>query len=178
MAVEVPRQFQDIVEELQQAVTACGLIAQSEASAAEASGHQEAAENGAAKSTGGANGSIQPWLGLNGGIGAVPSRADVTRKFTITPQDDMSATAAAPVLVVAGQGYHVVNTQLLLLSMLRDYRAFRDVMPAFGAEVAQRVLELLKVFNSRTCQLVLGAGAMQVSVHSGVQLWLRQLEQL
>lgn len=33
-------------------------------------------------------------------------------------------------------------------------------------QVAQRVLELLKVFNSRTCQLVLGAGAMQVGTAS------------
>jgi hypothetical protein len=38
----------------------------------------------------------------------------------------------------------------------------REAVPGFVAEVAQRVLELLKIFNSRTCQLVLGAGAMQV----------------
>ncbi len=35
-------------------------------------------------------------------------------------------------------------------------------IPSLSLQVAQRVLELLKVFNSRTCQLVLGAGAMQV----------------
>ncbi|KAL4854749.1 Histidinol-phosphate aminotransferase 2 [Chlorella vulgaris] len=128
-----------------------------------------------------------------GGGGAESEGTAVPRKFTITPHDNPShpgtatapgAAAAAssslaaeagagvqqaarapftPVLVVAGQGYHVVNTQLLLLSMLREYRRFHAAMPAFAAEVAQRVLELLKVFNSRTCQLVLGAGAMQVS---------------
>lgn len=127
-----------------------------------------------------------------GGGGAESDGTAVPRKFTITPHDGPSqpgtstapgaaaaassaATAAAgegveqaarapfaPVLVVAGQGYHVVNTQLLLLSMLREYRRFHAAMPGFAAEVAQRVLELLKVFNSRTCQLVLGAGAMQV----------------
>ena len=32
-----------------------------------------------------------------------------------------------------------------------------------GKRIFHRVAELLKLFNSRTCQLVLGAGAMQVS---------------
>jgi vacuolar protein sorting-associated protein 54 len=64
---------------------------------------------------------------------------------------------------VAGQQFHVVQTLQLLVGMIGEYLAFRDAVPAFGADVAQRVLELLKVFNSRSCQLVLGAGAMQVS---------------
>ncbi|GAB4818839.1 hypothetical protein N2152v2_005885 [Parachlorella kessleri] len=89
----------------------------------------------------------------------------VLRKFTITPQVEPGGRQQRPldVLVVGSQRYHVVNTALLLLSMLGEYLAFRDSVPGFAAEVAQRVLELLKIFNSRTCQLVLGAGAMQVS---------------
>ena len=185
----------------------------------------------------------------DGGGGTAPAgAAGAARKYTITPHDGPPAGAEpgqdatqqqqqaqaqqpngagpaepAMVLLVGGQRYHVVNTQLLLLSMLREYAAFRDAVPAFAAEVrrrglagmwggwewgaagscgncssaavarsmcfppsslpanqgvipcvpcfpppaaqvAQRVLELLKVFNSRTCQLVLGAGAMQVGL--------------
>ena len=37
-----------------------------------------------------------------------------------------------------------------------------NFFPALSSEVVHRVVELLKFFNTRTCQLVLGAGAMQV----------------
>lgn len=37
-----------------------------------------------------------------------------------------------------------------------------DSLPALSSEVVHRVVELLKFFNTRSCQLVLGAGAMQV----------------
>jgi len=47
--------------------------------------------------------------------------------------------------------------------MVEEYRKFAAIMPMFSSEVAHRVVELVKVFNSRSCQLVLGAGAMQVS---------------
>lgn len=36
------------------------------------------------------------------------------------------------------------------------------VLPALSSEVIHRVLEMLKFFNTRAAQLVLGAGAMQV----------------
>lgn len=35
-------------------------------------------------------------------------------------------------------------------------------LPMMSSEVVHRVFEILKFFNTRTCQLVLGAGAMQV----------------
>ncbi|KAK9830219.1 hypothetical protein WJX72_010418 [[Myrmecia] bisecta] len=76
---------------------------------------------------------------------------------TATQQD------SATVLVLGLQRFHVVNTALMLLKLLEEYLTFQDLVPAFGGEVARRVVELLKVFNSRTCQLVLGAGAMQVA---------------
>lgn len=103
--------------------------------------------------------------GSGDGGGAVPSSGGVPRKYTITPHDGpgsaadpaaaagvppphaqqqqhaaANGTASGPVepamtLLAAGQRYHVVNTQLLLLSMLREYAAFRDAVPAFAAEV-------------------------------------------
>lgn len=82
-----------------------------------------------------------------------------------TPGSTESNVPAAT-LRVAAQHFHIVHTEQLLLGMLREYLAFRDAVPAFGGDVAQRVLELLKIFNSKACQLVLGAGAMQVSLGS------------
>jgi len=51
----------------------------------------------------------------------------VLRKFTITPQVEPGGGHQRPldVLVVGSQRYHVVNTALLLLSMLGEYLAFR-----------------------------------------------------
>lgn len=37
-----------------------------------------------------------------------------------------------------------------------------NCLPALSPEIVHRVVEILKFFNTRTAQLVLGAGAMQV----------------
>lgn len=51
---------------------------------------------------------------------------------------------------------------LILLKMLSEYIDINQCLPALSSEVVHRVVEILKLFNTRTCQLVLGAGAMQV----------------
>ncbi|KAK1266372.1 hypothetical protein QJS04_geneDACA000203 [Acorus gramineus] len=62
-----------------------------------------------------------------------------------------------------GVGYHMVNCGLILLKMLSEYVDISKSLPSLSSEVVHRVVEILKLFNTRTCQLVLGAGAMQVS---------------
>ncbi|KAJ0932541.1 putative vacuolar protein sorting-associated protein [Helianthus annuus] len=62
-----------------------------------------------------------------------------------------------------GVDYHMVNCGLILLKMLSEYIEMNIVLPSLSSEVIHRVLEMLKFFNTRACQLVLGAGAMQVS---------------
>jgi len=66
-------------------------------------------------------------------------------------------------LIIAGKEYRTIRTMHVLLELLQQYLAFCDIAPAFTPDVGQRVLGLLRTFNSRTCQLILGAGAMQVS---------------
>ncbi|XP_010449341.1 PREDICTED: vacuolar protein sorting-associated protein 54, chloroplastic isoform X3 [Camelina sativa] len=66
-------------------------------------------------------------------------------------------------LFYQGVGYHMVNCGLILLKMLAEYIDMYHSLPALSSEVAFRVAEVLRFFNTRTCQLVLGAGAMQVS---------------
>eukprot|EP01018_Ginkgo_biloba_P033615 Gb_03763 [translate_table: standard] len=62
-----------------------------------------------------------------------------------------------------GVGYHMVNCGLILLKMISEYMDINNALPALASEVVHRVSDILKLFNTRTCQLVLGAGAMQVS---------------
>jgi vacuolar protein sorting-associated protein 54 len=48
--------------------------------------------------------------------------------------------------------------------MLSEYMDMNNYLPTLSSEVVHRVVEILKFFNTRTCQLILGAGAMQVQV--------------
>ncbi|KAG7542226.1 Vacuolar protein sorting-associated protein 54 C-terminal [Arabidopsis thaliana x Arabidopsis arenosa] len=66
-------------------------------------------------------------------------------------------------LFYQGVGYHMVNCGLILLKMLSEYIDMNNSLPALSSEIVRRVVEVLRFFNTRTCQLVLGAGAMQVS---------------
>ncbi|KAG2238466.1 LOW QUALITY PROTEIN: vacuolar protein sorting-associated protein 54, chloroplastic [Brassica napus] len=66
-------------------------------------------------------------------------------------------------LFYQGVGYHMVNCGLILLKMLSEYIDMNNSLPALSSEIVLRVVEVLRFFNTRTCQLVLGAGAMQVS---------------
>ncbi|CAL5186956.1 unnamed protein product [Lathyrus oleraceus] len=71
--------------------------------------------------------------------------------------------SASQALFYKGVGYHMVNCGLILLKMLSEYIDMNNLLPTLSSEVVHRVAEILKFFNTRTCQLVLGAGAMQVS---------------
>ncbi|CAM0907924.1 unnamed protein product [Alopecurus aequalis] len=73
------------------------------------------------------------------------------------------AKSMSQTIVLGGVGYHMVNCGLILLKMLSEYVDISKCLPSLSFEVVQRVVEILKLFNTRTCQLVLGAGAMQVS---------------
>ncbi|CAH1791272.1 unnamed protein product [Owenia fusiformis] len=65
-------------------------------------------------------------------------------------------------LLVNSQKYTVVGTVLMLLKMVIEYCQCIDDIPTIAPDMLTRVIELLKIFNSRTCQLVLGAGALQL----------------
>uniref|UniRef100_A0A6I8NMI4 Vacuolar protein sorting-associated protein 54 n=1 Tax=Ornithorhynchus anatinus TaxID=9258 RepID=A0A6I8NMI4_ORNAN len=65
-------------------------------------------------------------------------------------------------LVVEGQQYAVVGTVLLLIRIILEYCQCVDNIPSVTTDMLTRLSDLLKYFNSRSCQLVLGAGALQV----------------
>jgi vacuolar protein sorting-associated protein 54 len=74
-----------------------------------------------------------------------------------------AGAAPAATLRVGAARFHAVQAAQSALCMLGDYVALADLVPALRADAAARVLELLKTFNARACQLVLGAGAMHTA---------------
>lgn len=65
-------------------------------------------------------------------------------------------------LFVKGEKYAVISTILLLLNMLVEYCDCVNGIPYMASDLLTRLVELLKTFNSRTCQLIIGAGALQL----------------
>lgn len=89
--------------------------------------------------------------------------AEATSTGNTDVRKDEQARTTSQTLVYGGVGYHMVNCGLILFKMLSEYVDISRCLPALSSEVVHRVMEILKLFNTRTCQLVLGAGAMQVS---------------
>ena len=78
------------------------------------------------------------------------------------PSSTPPPTTTRQFIDVRGEVFAVVGTVLLLMRMMADYcKCIRDI-PSTAPEVLTKLVELLKTFNSRTCQLVMGAGALQL----------------
>nr|XP_046231823.1 vacuolar protein sorting-associated protein 54 isoform X2 [Scatophagus argus] len=77
----------------------------------------------------------------------------------ITGPDDRKPTEF---LLVDGQKYAVIGTVLLLIRIFLEYCQCVNDIPSVATDMLTRLSDLLKHFNSRSCQLVLGAGALQV----------------
>ncbi|KHJ83961.1 Vps54-like protein [Oesophagostomum dentatum] len=83
-----------------------------------------------------------------------------TSRLRNVPASGLSAGGEA--LMVEGVPYVVVGSALVFLKILADYCECFAALPTFAADLLSRVVELLKAFNSRSCQLILGAGALQL----------------
>ncbi|XP_046587056.1 vacuolar protein sorting-associated protein 54 isoform X1 [Neodiprion lecontei] len=74
--------------------------------------------------------------------------------------------AAEPVsnfIFVGDEKYAVVGTTLMLIQMIHEYCSTSNELTTLSGTLGRHLAELLRHFNSRCCQLVLGAGAMQVA---------------
>jgi len=65
-------------------------------------------------------------------------------------------------LIVEGEQFSVVGTVLMLVKMLVEYCQCVVDIPSAAPDLLTRLIDLLKMFNSRTCQLLIGAGARQL----------------
>ncbi|KAK1313833.1 putative carboxylesterase 8 [Acorus calamus] len=92
------------------------------------------------------------------------NKAEVLPSSTLSNNVNDHGKSNPRMLSYRGVGYHMVNCGLILLKMLSEYVDISKSLPSLSSEVVHRVVEILKLFNTRTCQLVLGAGAMQLPV--------------
>ncbi|KAF8609922.1 Vps54-domain-containing protein [Ceratobasidium sp. AG-I] len=64
-------------------------------------------------------------------------------------------------ITIEDQHYHVVDATLQAIRLLVDYLSIIANLPLLTIDVMPKIIEFLKAFNSRTCQVVLGAGALR-----------------
>ena len=70
-------------------------------------------------------------------------------------------TGPAKHLRIDDRTYFVVSATVEVLVLLQDYLRLVINLSLLTTDTMSRVIEFLKAFNSRTCQVVLGAGAMR-----------------
>ncbi|KAM7353294.1 VPS54 subunit of GARP complex scat [Cochliomyia hominivorax] len=73
------------------------------------------------------------------------------------------SSQANPVLLVENKPYTLVGSALLLVQMLCEYCRCAQRLPIVAGYLSRHVVDLLRNFNSRSCQLVIGAGALRVA---------------
>ncbi len=77
-----------------------------------------------------------------------------------TTADQFKSHPVSETIIVRGESFVVVGAALFFLPQLLEYCNCVDNLPTAAPDLLTRLVELLKTFNSRTCQLVLGAGAL------------------
>lgn len=71
-----------------------------------------------------------------------------------------SESDSVPTLRVGDETFIVVNTTILLLRHISTLAAFGATFADLRHDMAKRIAQLVHFYNSRSCQLILGAGAM------------------
>ena len=66
-------------------------------------------------------------------------------------------------LKIGSQEYFAVGAVLILLRLISEYCVCAYDVPMLAAVIGRNLSELLRTFNSRACQLVLGAGALRTT---------------
>lgn len=74
---------------------------------------------------------------------------------------DAASSSSSKHLRIEDRTYYVVLATSEVLTLLMDYLRVVVNLSMLTTDAMSRVIEFLKSFNSRTCQVVLGAGAMK-----------------
>lgn len=69
----------------------------------------------------------------------------------------------APVLYVDNESFTLVNSALILIQIIHEYCQCASSLPMIATQLSRHLIDLLRTFNSKCCQLVLGAGALRVA---------------
>jgi vacuolar protein sorting-associated protein 54 len=94
--------------------------------------------------------------------GAPPSPAPSSPSGAPTKQNGVAVPSAGSKHVrIEDKTYYAVSATSESLVLLLDYLRIIINLSTLTIDTMGRVIEFLKAFNSRTCQVVLGAGAMR-----------------
>uniref|UniRef100_A0A914HJK9 Vacuolar protein sorting-associated protein 54 n=1 Tax=Globodera rostochiensis TaxID=31243 RepID=A0A914HJK9_GLORO len=88
--------------------------------------------------------------------------SDVDDVPTEEDEDDDREGSRDYLVLCGGKQFIVVGTATLLLRILAQYSDLLVLFAHCAMELTMDVVQMLKAFNSRTCQLILGAGARQL----------------
>ena len=95
-------------------------------------------------------------------VGAEPLPLSVPTTPTVADAPSSpTTTRLSKHLRVEGISYFAVSATLESLVLLLDYFKIIMNLSMLTTDTMSRIIEFLKAFNSRTCQVVLGAGAMR-----------------
>ncbi|GAB0100118.1 Vacuolar protein sorting-associated protein 54 [Sergentomyia squamirostris] len=83
--------------------------------------------------------------------------------FCWSRSSEETKSPASAVLLVDGVPYALVGAALLLVQIVSEYCRCAQQLPLISSQLSRSVVDLLRMFNSRCCQLVLGAGALHVA---------------
>ncbi|KAK4332942.1 Vacuolar protein sorting-associated protein 54 [Rhodotorula toruloides] len=76
-------------------------------------------------------------------------------------EGEASASGPAKQVDIEGRQFFAVSAGLTTIGVLVEYLKVLLNCPMLTTDAMSKIIEFMKVFNSRTCQVVLGAGAMR-----------------
>lgn len=76
------------------------------------------------------------------------------------PDDTYESVSDCDHLIINDEKFKVVDSILRLLDVISSYVEAAVLLSPVTSEVIHKLVQILSIFGSRTCQLILGAGAM------------------
>lgn len=67
-------------------------------------------------------------------------------------------------ITINGESYVIFSTVMVLVKLMTEYCQFCVDMPHLSFDVMTRLVEIFKIFNSKTYQMILGVGAVQIGL--------------
>lgn len=91
------------------------------------------------------------------------SITDVIPSSPTEKSGDKDCEMTTATLQVDSQQFVAVGAVIILLRLVTEYCVCAQELPSLAVSIGRNLAELLKIFNSRTCQLVLGAYALRTA---------------
>ncbi|CAI2170355.1 9227_t:CDS:10 [Funneliformis geosporum] len=93
--------------------------------------------------------------------GTINNSTSTNGTTNITTPVNPSNNGSSRYIFVEERRFFVVGCSITLIKLLGDYLRCMVNIPTLTNETMNRVVDILNLFNSRTCQVILGAGAMR-----------------